>query len=121
MTWREDSFCDPGELRHPVELLRLPEAQDDFRGATEPTVYMACRSSWTPLRGDRAVVANQLYGRVTLHIKMRYDSRVKPGHRIRRRDTGELAAITAAVPVDGGTRWLEVMASEITTPEVTSG
>lgn len=121
MTPTDDGYCDPGDLRYPVQVLSMSEPADDFRGVGQFTPYMMTRCSWTALRGDRAVVANQLYGRVTLQIKMRYDSRIKPGHRILRTDTGETASINAVVPVGGGTRWLEIMAAEITTPEVASG
>ena len=111
----EDVFSSPGQLRWPIAIQAESEPIDDFRGTREMQTYLDTRATYDPLSGTRTVTMNQIYGNVTASVITRYDPRVKPGHRVLRKDTGQVAVIVAVLPASGGNRWMELMVNEAVT------
>lgn len=108
-------MINPGELRHKVDILTPPEAQNDY-GEEDPTeewtVFKTVWAAVEPLKGRELFTAQQINSEITCKVKMWYIAGVKAKMRIRAR--GQVFEIVGP-PVDLNLahRELELMCKEV--------
>lgn len=106
----------PGELRHKVDILTPPAAQNDYGEVDETEEWPAFKegvwASVEPLKGRELFTAQQINSEITLKVKMWYIPGVKAKMRIRSR--GQVFEIVGP-PIDNKqiNRELELMCKEV--------
>lgn len=101
-----------GDLRHRVTIQAEQRSDDGYGGSSLPT-WSTVATVWAevkPLKGREQLHGQQLEGRVTHRIIMRYRAGVTAANRLL---FGTRAFnIRSVVNVDERGRWLEIMAEE---------
>lgn len=106
----------PGELRHKVDILKPPEARNDYGEIDETGDWTIFKegvwASFSPLKGRELFTAQQINSEITVKVKMWYVPGIKANMRIRSR--GQIVEIVGPpIDVDQLHRELELMCKEV--------